>query len=150
MVSEIIKIVASKYKGESANTATIFDLATATTATLQITIPEGWVYYLLAYGGNVQNTDEEISINDKNGNIIEQYSEFPDSFVRFDYPTPLTTAFKGSMSVRFTNSSGATDTITFFVEGLIIPLKNQIAFEEEVLGFPSFSRLLNEKAQKVI
>ncbi len=133
MSLELTRIIASKYNAEPANISTIFDLSSSTsTALLTVTIKNGYVFYLIAYGGNVQNTDINITLYDRANQIIQEYTEFPDSFVRFEYYPHVKEGFKDKILVKFTNNSGSTDTITFFVEGILIPGQYALNFEREL------------------
>lgn len=137
MVSDVFKILASKYEGTTGNTSTIFDLTAGSSSTLILTIPNGYVYYLLAYGGNVQSPGVTIEMRDRDLRALETYSNFPDSFVRFEYVPIIQQFFKDRVQVAFTNTSASTNTITFFVEGILIPERLYLQFEDELYQFAS-------------
>ena len=137
MVSDSVKIIASKFEGASGNTSTIFDLTADTTSTLSLTVPRGYVYYLFSYGGNSQSPGISVTIQDRAGRSLENYNNFPDSFVKFDYVPFIQQYFRDSVKIYFQNTSSTTNTITFFVEGVLIPERHQLHFEDALYRFVS-------------
>ncbi len=137
MVSDVFKILASRHGGVSGNTSTIFDLTASSTSTLVLTIPNGYVYYLLSYGGNVQTPGVTIQMLDRASMEIEGFQNFPDSFVRFELVPFIQENFRDRVQAYFNNTSASTNTITFFIEGVLIPERNYLAFEDELYQYAS-------------
>lgn len=137
MVSDVFKILASKYNGVSGNTSTIFDITAGSTSTLILTIPRGYVYYLIAYGGNTQTPSVAVQMLDRDNRDIESFQNFPDSFVRFELVPVIQSFFKDRVKASFVNGSTSTNTITFFIEGILIPERDYRHFEEDLYNYAS-------------
>ena len=132
LMLETTRIIASKYGGKHGGTSTIFDVATNTEATLTFTIPRGYVFYLIEFGGNGQNTDLNVQVRNAQNLVLQEYDEFPDSFIIISYLPFLQEYFKGNINVKFNNTNASTQTVTFILNGILIPENIREDFEKEL------------------
>lgn len=132
---EITRLTASKFNGEQAGTSTIFTLSASTTSTLTFTIPDGYVFYLLEFGGNSQSPGLQVQLRNNQSTDLQEYSDFPDSFVIIPYYPFLRDPFETNMNVRFTNNNSASQVVTFMLTGILIPERKKYEFEQAIFNY---------------
>ncbi len=146
MSVEITRILASKNNGEQGATSAIFDVAAGSSASMVLTIQDGYVFFLLEYGGNVTAADVEVDLRNREGLNLISHPEFPDAFVKFEYTPHIKEYFKNQLSLFVQNNGSATITATLFVEGFLIPQALADKFIQEVQDYVNIPNILRGKA----
>jgi len=128
MAMEITKIAASHFDGDLGATGSIFTVAPGVIAALTVSVPNGFVFFVTEFGGNVTTSDVDVKFRDDGGRVLAQWSEFPD-FPHIVENIPfLKRAHKGTISFLFQNSSNDETTVTFVVNGILIPESKEKSF----------------------
>ena len=139
---EITRILASKYNGEQGGTSVVASIASGSSATLTLTIPNGYRFYLMEYGGNATTESVKVDIRNTNNTGIQTYSEFPDFFNMIQFYPFFQMNFRKSMNVLFTNNGSGTTVVTFLINGILIPEGDYLNFEKELKEFASIPQIL--------
>lgn len=142
MSMEITRILCSKHDGEQAGVSSIFNISANTTAKLTLSIPVGYVLYLVEFGGISTTSDVDVLVRDRLNNILQEYAELPDVFVMIPYYPFLKDKFKGNVNFLFTNNTSGTSTITFIVNGFLVPEGTYEQFERELVNFSRMPKML--------
>jgi len=129
MIEDIaLHVLAYKWEGLFTPFSLIFTVPAESHNQVDLTPKEGWVYFLLRFGGYTTGSSVSLDVFYKSKKVMDTISNFPDVNTYFHLPNIFSNVFDTTVTFDFSNSETSSVSVCF--HGVVLAFR-----EEKAKGF---------------
>lgn len=145
MIEDIaLHVLAYKWDGRFIPFSDIFDIGAGSSHNYTLTPSEGYVFFILRFGGYSKESNTSLDVFYKDGKLMDTIDNFPDVNTYFHLPNIFSNLFDATVTFKFTNNASVSTTVNFHGVLLLFEEAKAKGFLEDVKALAEIPKDIKE------